>query len=140
MAETTGHKRPRTIEPTADDFLRKAREMWRRSPDKARATTTEDIEFREHFGCGVLIAVTVWNMLVRLDSLPDKGRIEHPLWALSFMKECCKQKVMCSVCGGVDKETLMKWVWSFIFAISEMESVVVSIQCLLPSDPHLFLN
>ena len=124
-----GRKRMRGIQPNTEDVLRKAREIWQHDPNKSLATATEDRNFREHFGCSVLIFLTVWNMLVKTDFMPVGGRIEHMLWALLFMKEYCKQKVLCSMCGGIDKETLMKWVCGFVSAIVDLESLVVSHRC-----------
>ena len=122
---TRQQKRMREQELQTEDVLRKAREIWNRNPDKSRAITTEDREFRTHFGCGVLVFITLWNLLLKTNLRPDGGRIEHLLWTLLFLKEYCKQSVLCSMCGGIDKETLKKWTWSFIDAIASLESLVV---------------
>lgn len=115
-------KRMKDIQPNTDDVLRKACEIWQLS------TATEDRNFREHFGCSVLIFLTVWNLFSKTGFVPVGGRIEHLLWALLFMKECCKQSVLCSMCGGIDKETLMKWVCIFVSPIlADLESLVVRV-------------
>ena len=125
-AQPTRKKRLRPTKITTDDVLRQARDVWRRNPDKARSAETEDRVFREHFGCSVLVFIVLWNMLVTTNVLPEGGMIEHLLWTLLFLKEYAKQHVLCSMCGGVDKDTFREWVWKFIFAIVELEPLVVS--------------
>lgn len=119
-------KRMRQVQPNTEDVLRKARETWNRDPNKALATATEDRNFREHFGCSVLIFLTVWSTLATADFMPVGGRLKHMPWTLLFMKEHCKQNVLCSMCGGIDKDTLMKWVTIFASAIADLESLAVS--------------
>ncbi len=57
------------------DLLRLARVIWSRDPDQARSTQTEDRDFREHFGCGVLVALLFWGLLLTTASLPDGGTL-----------------------------------------------------------------
>jgi hypothetical protein len=114
------------MHPTADDVLRYARQIWNRDPDKERSLQTEDIEFRELFGCGVLVFLSLWELLVTNDAVPDGGTIKHLLWTLMFLKVYAKQATLCSLAGGVDKETYRKWCWLFIEAIAGLESHVVS--------------
>ena len=118
-------KRQQDAPPTPEDVLYKARRIWSRDPNKARATTSEDTEFRGHFGCGLMVFLTLWNLLVTTDLLPAGGIIKHLLWTLLFMKVYGSQKVLCSLCGGVDVETFRKWTWLFIAAVSDLESLVV---------------
>jgi hypothetical protein len=105
-----------------------ARVIWSRDPDKARTTQTEDRDFREHFGCGVLVALSLWGLLLTTDLLPDDGTLEQFLWTLMFMKIYGKQKTMCSLCGGIDPQTFKKWAELFVEAISSLEPMVVSAQ------------
>lgn len=112
--------------PTLDDVLCKARSIWGRQRDKQRALQSEDLDFRAHFGCGPLIFLSLWNLLVTTDLLPSDGTIDHLLWTLLFMKTYAKQSVLCSMCGGVDPKTFQKWTWEFIAAISQLESLLVS--------------
>lgn len=121
------NKRQRPVSPDADDVLRKAREVWSRDPNKERSTQTEDRDFRDHFGCSVMVFLSLWGLLVTMDIVPSGGTIEHLLWTLLFLKTYAKQKVLCSLAGGVDDETFAKWTWKFIFAISELEVHVVSL-------------
>jgi hypothetical protein len=105
---------------------RKAREIWHRGPDKERSIQTEELEFRQFFGCGVIVFINLWELLVTTDLIPLGGTIEHLLWSLMFLKTYAKQKVLCSLAGGVSDETFRKWTWNFILAIADLESVVVS--------------
>jgi hypothetical protein len=120
-------KLQRQMHPTADDVLWYARQIWNRDPDKERSLQTEDIEFRELFGCGVLVCLSLWELLVTNDAVPDGGTIKHLLWTCMFLKVYAKQATLCSLLvGGVDKETYRKWCWLFIEAIVGLESHVVS--------------
>jgi hypothetical protein len=125
--------------------LRLARVIWSRDPDKARSTQTKDRDFREHFGCGILVALSLWGLLLTTAPLPDGGTLEQLLWTLLFMKTYAKQKTLCSLCGGIDPQTLQKWVQQFVDAISSLEpNMVRSNQhndrscLLLSSDLHAF--
>jgi hypothetical protein len=120
------NKRQRPVRPEVQDLLRLARVIWSRDPDKVRTTQTEDRDFRELFGCGVLVALSLWGLLLTTDLLPEDGTLEHLLWTLMFMKVYAKQKTMCSLCGGIDPQTLKKWTELFIEAISYLEPMVVS--------------
>jgi hypothetical protein len=78
-----------------------------------------------NFGCGVLVALSLWGLLLTTASLPDGGTLEQLLWTLLFMKTYAKQKTLCSLCGGIDPQTLQKWVKLFVEAISSLEPKVV---------------
>jgi hypothetical protein len=119
------NKRRRPVRPEVKDVLQLARVIWSRDPDKARSTRTEDRDFREHFGCGVLVALSLWGLLLTTALLPDDCTLEHLLSTLMFMKTYAKQKTLCSLCGGIDPQTLKKWVKLFIEAISSLEPMVV---------------
>ena len=119
-------KRQRSTPVTVNDLLVHARIMWRNSPFEPRATGSEDRDFREFFGCNVLAALTIWNMLENMGFLPALGSHHHFLWALCYLKQYPKTKAMCTLCGGVDPATMRKWVWSFISAIASLEEHVVS--------------
>lgn len=43
-----------------------------------------------------------------------------------FLKLYTKERPMCSLAGGVDKDTFRKWTWLFIEAIADLESCLVS--------------
>lgn len=121
----TKSKRRREEQPQADDLLRKARVIWSRDPDKERSTGVEDDDFRAYFGCGVLVCLSLWSLLVRMDLVPPGGTMEHLLWTLMFMKIYTGHKILCSL-AGCDHKTFDKWVWQFIPAIALLEPVVAS--------------
>ena len=125
MAVTRASKRKRPVPPTEADVLWRARQIWSRDPDKERAESSEEGDFRSFFGCLVGVFLTCWGMLDKTDLLPQGGRLEHLLWALMFMKLYSGQKALCAL-AGVDPETFRKWVWSFTEAISMLEHLVVS--------------
>jgi hypothetical protein len=121
-------KRQRSEPLTVENFLYEARKVWlRKDPFKAQAEATEDRNFREFFGCPVEVCLTLWNLLVDNDLLPSEdAKPQHLLWTLMFMKIYAKTKALCTLCGGIDKNTLYKWVFAFIDAIPYLESTVVS--------------
>ena len=119
-------KRQRSVPVALEDLLVHARIMWRNDPSNPRATGSEDRDFREFFGCNVLNALLIWNMLVNTGFLPALGSHHHYLWALCYLKQYPKTKAMCTLCGGVDPTTVRKWVWAFISALSALEDFVVS--------------
>lgn len=122
-------KRARAAEPTVLDVLRCAREIWGRDTRKRAPTLTEDRKFREFFGCGPLVALSAWSLLVKTDYLPEKGTMEQFLWALMCLKIYGKEAVLCNLAGGVDPQTLRHWVWDeFIPALALLEPEVVSTQ------------
>lgn len=130
MAEDAANQRPekrqREETITIEDVLITARGLWQQENPYVRSTAQqEDRKFREHFGCGPLVALTAWNMLVDHELLPDGGRLEHYLWTLQFCKAYGKLSTLCQLCK-CDAKTLTKWVWQFIHALSELEPYLVS--------------
>lgn len=113
-------------EPSPEAFLFHAREIWKRNPYKQRAFSTEDREFREHFGCSIDVCLSLWNSMEETGYLPPNGRLEHLLWGLMFLKIYGTERVMCSMAGGPDKDTFRKWSWLFVDAIASLEYSVVS--------------
>lgn len=121
-------KRQRELELTVADLMLVARRLWQKSNPHVRSTAQEeDRKFRDHFGCGPLVAHAAWKMLVDHDLLPDGGTLEHFLWTLQFLKAYGKLSSLCQLCG-CDAKTLTKWVWQFIHALSELEPHMVSIE------------
>jgi hypothetical protein len=128
MASTNNNnnKRMRGDKVSIDDVLRKAREIWRRDPDKERSIQTEELEFRQFFGCGLVVFLNLWNLLTMMDFVPPGGTIEHLLWTLMFLKTYANQKVLCTLAGSVSDETFRKWTWNFVDGIVKLEDAVVS--------------
>lgn len=127
MADTNlGRKRQREAMPTVSDLMVEARTLWRDKNPHLRSTAQqEDRKFRESFGCGPLVALTGWTMLVRFDLLPSGGTLQHYLWTLAFLKQYGKTLQLCQFCG-CDGKTLRTWTWRFLYALSELEPYVVS--------------
>jgi len=123
-------KRQRVDPVSIEDIMMHARVIWQRDPNKARAEQTEDTTFREYFGVSAVVCLMCWDMLLAFDLTPDGGCLHHYLWALMWMKVYARMNVMAGLCGGIDKETMMKWVMKFVYAIAYLESHVVS-YCLL---------
>jgi hypothetical protein len=90
----------------------------------------EDLTFHEFFGCGPDVAMIAWDLLHLYALMPDGGGIHHYLWALMWLKVYSRLRVMTALCGRIDKETMMKWVMKFIYAIAYLEPFVVSVYCL----------
>ena len=109
------NKRQRPVRPEVQDLLSLARIIWSRDPSKARTTQTEDRDFGEHIGCGVLVALTLWGMLLTTDLLLNDGTLQHLLWTLLFMKVHGKQKKMCLLCGGMDPKTFKNWLELYLW-------------------------
>jgi hypothetical protein len=113
-------------DPTMLDFMVHARTIWQQESGEIDKTTqTEDCKFREMFGCGLLIAFSVWNIMSKNDLIPEGGSIFHYLWSLMFMKVYARTSVM-STLASADDKTFQKWVWVFIWAIASLETMVVS--------------
>ena len=116
---------------TEKDILEVARVIWYRGRNaKVKCASTEDRDFREFFGCPLSVAGEVWDMLRRKGLLPENRLPCHLLWALMFMKIYGKEKTLCTLAGGIDKKMFRKWAWLFIIAMADLESSVVSYQCL----------
>ena len=69
-------------------------------------------------------------MLSEYDLVPEGGKIVHILWTLHFFRAYPKEGHACAIAGGsggaVDPKTHRKFVWAFIYAIADAESIVVS--------------
>ena len=124
IRQNTKRQRPAALQ--VEDLYVAARLMWRLDPSNPRSTGSEDRDFREYFGCNVLNALIIWNLLRNLDFLPESGSHHHFLWSLCYMKQYPKTRAMCSICGGIDPATMRKWVWAYIAAIACLEEHVVS--------------
>jgi hypothetical protein len=81
-----GRKRIRADALNVDDVLMKARGMWAQDPLVERSIQMEDRDFWATFGCGTLVIVSLWELLVNNDLLPHGGTLEHLLWTCTFLK------------------------------------------------------
>ena len=116
----------RKRDPDLRAVMKVARKIWRRDPDRARSSMTEYRRFRDFFGCSPAVALIIWRKL-EVDSLvPENGTLEYLMWALLFMQLYPKKEVMCVLIQVHDSKTYRKRIWSFIEAISDLASEVVS--------------
>jgi hypothetical protein len=133
MPQQPRAKRQRDI-TTLDEFYMMAKEVQRRSGQEIRAATTEDRRFRDFFGVGVHTAIITWTLLLQNNLLPEEALVPHLLWALYFLFCYPKQEEGCAAAGtkekgAVDPKTWRKYIWPMIYALSDLESVVVSFSC-----------
>lgn len=106
--------------------MREARVIWgRQDVNRAMASATEDRDYREMFGCSSEVTMIAWDFLNAYGHLPEGGRVEHMLWALMWLKVYGRKKTMCTLAGGIDFKTYMKWVMQFVHAIAYLEGYVV---------------
>lgn len=122
-------KRRRDI-TTYEHFLRIAKEVQNRSGQKICETGTEDRRFRDYFGCGVHVAILLWTLLDQNELLEENSTIEHMLWTMYFLKCYPREQEGCAAAGDAQKgacdpKTWRKYVWPMIYAMSDLESVVV---------------
>ena len=106
-------------------MLEAGKDMMNRSNKCLRAIGTEERDFRELFGVGLIVALTAWNTLSSLCLIPEGGQLKHFLWTLCFMKVYARQGPMSILCNGADHKTIQKWVWQFITALACLEPDVV---------------
>ena len=125
-AESRHAKRQREAPIVHEDLLVHARLMWQKDPSHPRSTGSEDRDFREYFGCSILVALVIWKMICDLQFQPAGGNHYHLLWALCYLKQYPKTRAMSSICNRADPTTWRKWVWLFIPAIAALEDYVVS--------------
>ena len=126
-----GNKRQRWSAPNPEDFLYYARLIWSNDSllfhRKKGTVQSEERMFRQYFGCGILVCLNLWCALVESDSVPVSGTMSHLLWTLMFLRVYAKERVLCTLAGGVNRNTFSKWTWLFIDAIVRLESQVVSL-------------
>ena len=117
-------KKQRMGDPDLGYLLDKAREMMNRENRQA-GTATEDRRFRELFGCGPIVALMLWNLIMTETMVPG-STVVHMLWALMFLKTYAKETTLCSLAGGVDEKTFRDWSWPLVSAIADLEPLIVS--------------
>jgi len=139
--------KPKAIDPPTEPTMSQyyvmdlARKIWNRQNKAPRSDATEELEFRESFGVGMVVFMALWDVLVLTELLPAKGGVDHLLWTLMFMKGYAKTRTCCNQLGGIDTKTFKKWVWLFIFAIAELEATLVrKVLCMLLSSYFFLLS
>ena len=78
--------------------------------------------FKSHFGISLSVVFQLWNMLVRMSLVPDKGTAVHLYWALAYLK-LYETHVVFSIMFRVSEKTFRKWVLKFVDAISDIDNV-----------------
>jgi hypothetical protein len=61
-----------------------------------------------------------------METVPGGGTITYFLWSLLFLKVYGSTEVLLKVAGNPDAKTFRKWVWQFIYAIGNLQPVLVS--------------
>jgi hypothetical protein len=121
---------------TIDEFYMMAKDVQRRSGQKINAADTEDRRFRDFFGVGVHMGIIIWTLLYENDLLPEAAIVPHLLWTMYFLTCYPKQEEGCAAAadankGAIDPKTWRKYIWPMIYALSDLESVVVSFYIVL---------
>jgi hypothetical protein len=94
-----------------------------RNADLAAAATTQ--RFRANFGVGPVVCNFAWKLL-RDNGQTNGAEPKHLLYALKWLKIYGTEHVLAGDLR-IDEKTLRKWVWRFVYALSDLESDVVSI-------------
>ena len=131
MDEEPRAKRRRELS-SQEDFYRLAKEVQNRSGQKLCADSTEDRRFCEYFGCSAVVAMIAWSLLNEHNKLDVGSEVTHMLWAMYFVKCYPLTQEGCAAAGtaakgAVDPKTWKKWVWPMIWALADLESVVVRV-------------
>lgn len=123
-------KRQRETEPQPEDFLMLGLDLQNKCGRPVGASASAKRNFREFFGASTVVVAVLWRMLHKYDLVPAGGKIVHILWTLHFFRAYPKEGPACAVAGGsggaIDPKTYRKYVWDFIYAIADAESIVVS--------------
>jgi hypothetical protein len=69
---------------TVLDALGIACKMWSCDNSKNCSLGSEEEDFTSMFGCGILVASKLWNILDHFGLLPERGELEHLMWTLCF--------------------------------------------------------
>jgi hypothetical protein len=77
--------------------------------------------YRPHFGVGPHVTAIIWSKITK----PYGAEPYHLLWTLLFLKVYASEEVLSNLIR-VCRNTYMKWVWSMLSAIQQIESQVVS--------------
>lgn len=130
MAPSKSDPRYNNDNPQINDVYLLGKEMMNRAGrrlGKLSAGGPEDRRLRSFFGVGVVVLLDGWVRMKEQDLIPVGGMFFHYLWALMFMKIYSTEAAMCGHAGGVDPKTFRKWIWPFIYALSDLEYTVVSV-------------
>lgn len=79
------------------------------------------------FGARPEVMVELWKMISPDKTMPHGAEPKHMTWAFYFLKQYSTEEVLSVNLGDIDEQTIRKWVWLFVDAISFQEYRVVSI-------------
>ena len=65
--------------------------------------------------------------------MPNGVQDVHLLWGLMFLKLYVSESVNCALAWGMDEKTFQKWIWMFVYAMSDLAPDDVS------KNLHLYL-
>ena len=136
---------------TSLDFKAIGSEIMNRSEEHSKF----DRSWISFFGVEPLVYAEVWHRL-DLVSLAEEDDVfksaepMHLLWAGLFATTYPTESILIKICGCDSEDTLWKWVWLFIEAVSNLVDEVVSVLvgvithtagwCLSFSCSHCFLH
>ena len=90
--------------------------------------------FRATFGTNPYVCSKIWRLLHEGGILPRKGKPEHLLWALMFMKLYGSETIHASL-TGTNETTFRKWSWLFVSAIADLDVVSNAACCFFHALP-----
>ena len=117
---------------SVEDFWILGNQLTGHNVNQCRATGHR--RFREFFGVSPVICSIIWDILVSVQSIPSSGKPCHLLWTLLFLKRYLTEHVMSSIVG-TDEKTIRKWVWRFIYVLSNSLQSVYTL--FLTFDPWI---
>jgi hypothetical protein len=78
------------------------------------------------FGCGAIVALSLWNLLKAENQSVPAASIEHMMRALLFLKTYSKELVLVRMIGRtVDEKVWCESLWQMVDAIGALEPIVV---------------
>ena len=99
--------------------------------DQRGTWASAERNFREFFGASSVVVAIFLRVLSEHDLIPEGGKIVHIPWTLhvcsAYPKEGHERALSGGSGGAVDPKTHRKFVWEFIYAIAEAESIKVSV-------------
>jgi hypothetical protein len=80
--------------------------------------------FHSLFGTSPILCTHLWGRLDPHVEMSMAARAKHLLWALLFLRHYGTETLNTTVTGA-DEKTFRKWVWLFVFAISNLHAEVI---------------
>ena len=114
--------KPSVFEDAGMHLLKRVGQRWDSSLAMKR-------RWRGSFGICPRVCAHLWLALPHAIDAPRGVLPMHLLWALMFLREYMKEESLAKQCDGVDEQTIRKWVWIMVNAISLLEAKVVRAPC-----------